>query len=174
MQDIAAESEFAVGTLYNFFSSKEQLFAELSNDCAEKIHQLLAPIFETEENDELKIRTFIKLHSKLVEDNIEFIKLYVSQQGQLTVSHNSGYERADNIKILLRKKLQDVIESGIRNKIFRNVDALITSLSIVATTQSLIFEYSEDFSRAKMEQGLAKLEHLFVDGLLLAENKRNG
>ncbi|MFA5293231.1 MAG: TetR/AcrR family transcriptional regulator [Phycisphaerae bacterium] len=174
MQDIAAQAEFGVGTLYNFFQSKEQLFAELSNDCAEKIYQILWPFLDAEGREDVKVRTFIKLHGKLVEENIEFIKLYVSERGHLTVSRNSGYEQADKVKILIREKLEDIINAGIQNKIFRDVDALIASLSIVAAIQSLVFEYSEDFTKAKMEQGLAKIEHLFVDSLLLTENRSNG
>src|SRR4030042_6131057 len=77
MQDIAAESEFAVGTLYNFFQSKEQLFTELLNDCAGKIYEILWPILQTQLPEDEKIRAFIKTHNKLVEENIEFIKFYV-------------------------------------------------------------------------------------------------
>src|SRR4030042_2790998 len=78
MQDIAAESEFAVGTLYNFFPSKEQLFSELLNDCAGKIYEMLWPILAGDEREDVKLRTFIRTHSQFVEANIEFIKLYVS------------------------------------------------------------------------------------------------
>jgi len=174
MQDIAAESEFAVGTLYKFFPSKEQLFAELSKDCAKKIYQILWPILQTEEREDVKVRNFIKLHGKLVEDNIEFIKLYVSERGKLAVSKSSGNEQADNVKIVLGKKLENVINVGIQNEILRDVDAEITSLSIMASIQSLVFEGLNEFTKEKMEQGLAKLEHLFVDGLLLSEKHNNG
>ena len=173
MQDIAAKSEFAVGTLYNFFQSKEQLFAELLNDCAEQIYQMLWPILTSSEPEDIRLRNFIRVHSQLVEDNIEFIKLYVAEHGDLTVSNGVENEHAYKIKTILRNKLEDIIRAGIEKRIFCKVDAGITSLSLMAAIQAMIFEFSNDFTKAKAEQSLAKIEHLFADSLLMPGNKSN-
>ncbi len=171
MQDIAAESEFAVGTLYNFFPSKEQLFAELLSDCAEKIYEMLWPILAGDEREDVKLRTFIRAHSRLVEENVDFIKLYVSEQGNLTAAHNIGNVRADEIKTTLRGKLEDIIKSGIEKKNFRSVDARTAAHSLAAALQSFILESSEDFEKRKIDEGLAKIEHLFIDTLLMPEKQ---
>jgi len=174
MQDIAAQAEFGVGTLYNFFQSKEQLFTELLNDCAERIYQMLWPILEGKEREDIKLRTFIRRHSRLAEENIEFIKLYVSEHGDLTVSGKCEDEQANEIKATLHRKLEDTIKSGISGKIFRSVDTRITALALAASLQSFILESSKDFIKAKVEEDLAKIEHLFIDGLLMPENRSNG
>jgi AcrR family transcriptional regulator len=174
MQDVAAESEFAVGTLYNFFQSKEQLFAELLNDCAEKIYQLLWPILENKQQEDERIRTFIKAHGKLAEENIKFIKLYVSEYGNLTPVQRPPVKEAEEIKSVLYKKLEDTIKSGIDKKIFRPIDSEILALAMISTTQSFILESSKDFIKAQVEEGLAKIEQLFLDMLLLPENRHNG
>jgi AcrR family transcriptional regulator len=173
MQDIAARAEFAVGTLYNFFQSKEQLFTELLNDCAEKIYQLLSPILESEKPEDAKLRTFIRAHSNLAEDNIEFIKLYVSEYGNLTPAHGYIDEQAGKVKMTLYMQLEDVISSGIRKKIFRSADPKITAQALAAVLQSFILESSREFEKSKVEEGLAKIEHLFIDGLLIPENRSN-
>jgi TetR/AcrR family transcriptional regulator len=173
MQDIAAESEFAVGTLYNFFASKEQLFTELLNDCAEKIYQTLWPIFENKQQEDEKLRTFVRAYGKLAEDNIKFIKLYVSVYGTLTVVPKGATEKAENIKAVLQAKLEDIIESGIRKKILRSVDAKVATLAIVGAMQSFIFESSKDFEKAKVEEGLTKIEKFFIDALLMPGNSTN-
>jgi AcrR family transcriptional regulator len=173
MQDIAEESEFAVGTLYNFFPSKEQLFTELLNDCAEKIYEMLWPILAGDEREDIKLRTFIRTHSQFVEDNIEFIKLYVSEYGNLTPAHGYIDEQADKVKTTLYMQLEDTIASGIRKKIFRSADPKITAQALAAILQSFILESSKDFVKAKVEEDLAKIEHLFIDGLLIPENRSN-
>jgi len=174
MQDIAAESEFAVGTLYNFFQSKEQLFTELLNNCAEKIYQLLSPILESEKPEDAKLRTFIRAHSNLAEDNIEFIKLYVSEYGNLTPAHGYIDEQADKVKTTLYVQMEDVITSGIRKKIFRSVDPKITAQALAATLQSFVLESSRDFEKSKVDEGLVKIEQLFIDTLLMPETNSNG
>jgi TetR/AcrR family transcriptional regulator len=174
MQDVAAESEFAVGTLYNFFQSKEQLFTELLNDCAEKIYQILWPILQTQLPENEKIRAFIKAHIKLIEDNIEFIKFYVSEYGTLTTVPIVATEKAEKTKTELYVKLEETIKSGIRKNIFRCVDAKIATMSLSSTLQSFILESSKKFVKAEIKDGLAKIEHLFLDTLLLRENHNNG
>ncbi len=173
MQDVAAESEFAVGTLYNFFQSKEQLFSELLDDCAEKIHQTISPIFQSGLPEDKKIRAFIKIHNKLAEDNIEFIKLYVSEYGTLTIVPRTATEKAEQTKTGLYSKIEETIKSGIERNIFRPVDAKITTMSLSSTLQSFIFESSKNFVKAEVEEGLAKIEHLFLDALLLPEKHHN-
>jgi AcrR family transcriptional regulator len=174
MQDVAAESEFAVGTLYNFFQSKEQLFTELLNDCAGKIYEILWPILQTQLPENEKIRAFIKAHIKLIEDNIEFIKFYVSEYGTLTTVPIVATEKAEKTKTELYAKLEETIKSGIRKNIFRCVDAKIATMSLSSTLQSFILESSKNFVKAEIEDGLAKIEHLFLDTLLLRENHYNG
>ena len=173
MQDIAAKSEFAVGTLYNFFQSKEQLFTELLNNCAEKIYQTISPIFQSGSPEDEKIRTYIRAHGKLVEDNIKFIKLYVSEYGTLTTVPKAATEKAEKIKAKLYAEIEETIKSGIRKNILRSVDAVTAAQSLSSTLQSFIFESSMDFEKAKIEEGLKKIEELFLDALLMPEKHDN-
>jgi AcrR family transcriptional regulator len=172
MQDIAAESQFAVGTLYNFFTSKEQLFTELVNNCAEKIYQTLWPILENKQQEDEKLRSFVRAYNKLAEDNIEFIRLYISEYGTLTLvlPHN---DQAEKIKDIVDEKIEDIIKSGIRKKIFRPVDPQIVMLALLSTIRSFIFESSTDFDKEKVEEGLKKIEQMFLDMLLIPENRNN-
>jgi AcrR family transcriptional regulator len=173
MQDIAAKSEFAVGTLYNFFPSKEQLFTELLNDCAEKVYQALFPVLQSKLPEDEKIRTYIRAHSKLAEDNIKFIELYVSEYGTLTTIPRTAMEKAEKIKAELLTELENTIKAGIRKNILRCIDARITTQSLSATLQSFIFESSKDFEKTKVEKGLAEIEKLFLDVLLMPEKHNN-
>jgi AcrR family transcriptional regulator len=172
MQDVAVESEFAVGTLYNFFQSKEQLFIELLKDCAEKIYQVLWPILDSNQQEDRTLRDFIKVHSKLAEDNIKFIKLYVSEYCTLTGIAKISVPRAEEIKLTLFTKLEEIIARGIDRKIFRNVDSEIVAKALTSTLESFILESSKNFLREKIEEGLTKIEQLFLDFLLKPEDNQ--
>jgi len=52
MQQVAEKAGFAVGTLYNFFSGKEELFAALMRLCAERVAEVVLPILDQEGLDE--------------------------------------------------------------------------------------------------------------------------
>jgi AcrR family transcriptional regulator len=166
MQDIAARSEYAVGTLYNFFQSKEQLFGDLQNECAEKILNVLGSILDTDEPEEQKIRKFIISHSELAEENMKFIKLYVSTYGTLTPTQTPSCGKGDEVKKILANKFTNVINSGIAKKIFKPVDSEIYVLSLFSSLQAYVFESSKNYDKVKVRNGIAKLESLFLDFLI--------
>ncbi|MCE5341881.1 MAG: TetR/AcrR family transcriptional regulator [Planctomycetaceae bacterium] len=166
MQDIAVRSEYAVGTLYNFFQSKEQLFDELRNDCVERILQSLMPILESDTPENEKIHVYIVSHIDLMEENLKFIRLYVAQHGTLTPSNNEKEGKAYEVKTVLRNKLVEVINAGIAKKFFKPVDTNIYVLSLEASLQTYIMESSVNYNKANVQDGLAKIENLFC-GMLI-------
>ncbi len=163
MHDIASKSEFAVGTLYNFFESKEHLFAALLDECGEKILKEIMPILESDRREDERLREFIRMHSQLLEDNIEVIKLYFSEYGVLSPRDSNS---AENLRLIISEKLEDIIGSGIRKKIFRSVEPEVAMDALRSTLQSLAFKYSTNFDKMKLQKNLAEVERLFIDGLL--------
>ena len=60
MQEIAAKAEFATGTLYKFFTSKEALFDELTHNCGQRIVGDLTVILDGPGDEVDRLRTFIR------------------------------------------------------------------------------------------------------------------
>jgi len=168
MQDIASESEFGVGTLYNYFESKEQLFVELMRGGIEKIGQLLIPILDSNQEEEKKLSEFICAHVDMTESNVEYIKLYISQYGTNTAV-NPILKDISNLKTTVAAKLEGVIKAGIKKQIFRRVHPEIVALSLRATLEAFDLESSEHFEKAKVKEGLSKIESFFLSSLLKKE-----
>jgi len=168
MQDIANESEFGVGTLYNFFESKEQLFLELMKAGIEKIGQLLIPILDSNQQEQEKLSEFIRVHVDMIEGNVEFIKLYISQYGMST-SVNPMLKDISNLKTTVAAKLENLIKAGIQKQIFRRVHPEIVALSLRATLEAFDLESSEHFDKAKVKDGVSKIERFFLSALLRKE-----
>ena len=60
MQEIAEESEFGVGTLYNFFESKDALFEELMTSTAEHVKREFTEILEGPGTEKDRLVKFIR------------------------------------------------------------------------------------------------------------------
>lgn len=168
MQEIASKSEFGVGTLYNLFESKEQLFVELMKSGLEKIGQLLLPILDSDQEEEEKLSEFIRVHVDMIEGNVEFIKLYISQYGMST-SVNPMLKDISNLKTTVAAKLESLIKAGIQKQIFRRVHPEIVALSLRATLEAFDLESSEHFDKAKVKDGVLKIEKFFLSALLRKE-----
>jgi len=172
MQDIANESEFGVGTLYHFFEGKEQLFLELMEAGIKKIGQLLIPILDSNQEEQKKLSEFIRVHVDMIEGNVEFIKLYISQYGMST-SVNPMLKDISSLKTTVAAKLESLIKAGIQKQIFRRVHPEIVALSLRATLEAFDLESSEHFDKAKVKDGVLKIEKFFMSALLKKETDNN-
>ena len=167
MQEIAEESEFSVGTLYNFFESKESLFAALMRSCANRVSDILMPILEEKTDERLKISNYIKAHKQIIEDHAPSIRLYLSQDvpSVLTVRPNVEPE-TDVVRDAIHQKLSDVFTLGIEKGIFRHVDPWIATLSLSATLESFVFAVIKSPGQISVEDGISRIEEVFFNGSL--------
>jgi len=165
MQEIAEESEFSVGTLYNFFKGKESLFAALMGSCARRVSEILMPILDSNQEEEKKLSEFIRAHVDIIESNVEFIKLYISQY-RMSTSANPMLKDISDLKTTVATKLESLIKAGIQKQAFRRVHPEIVTLSLRATLEAFGFESSEHFDKAKVQKGLLIIERFFMDTLL--------
>jgi len=171
MQQIAEASEFAVGTLYNFFDSKEMLFEELMSSNGERIIATLVAILDAPGTEVDRLTNFIRYSPVLLEEHAEFMKLYVSELGTRGAKLSKRPQKK-NFDDVLHTKLQQLLKAGIRKGIFRQVDPAVTTKAIFSTTETLAFEIAGRFDKNEAKDMFDKVEKLFVGGLLLSEGAR--
>jgi TetR/AcrR family transcriptional regulator len=166
MQEIASQAEFATGTLYNFFASKEALFEEMTLSWGDRIVSDLSAILDGPGDEVDRLRNLILQQPELQETHAEFIKVYVSEFG--TRGAKVSKERKENeFHAILDTKLTQLLEAGIARGIFRPVDAVVTAKALHSIMETLAFELASHFDKAKAKEAFAKVEHLFLEGLLL-------
>lgn len=170
MQQIAEASEFSVGTLYNFFDSKDALFDEMINTCGERIIGKLISVLDTPGTEVERLTNFIRYASTLLEEHAQFIKMYVSELGT-RAAKLSQKEQKKNFDVMLNSRLEQILEDGIRSGCFRRVDPAVTAIAINSTIETLAFELAGNFDKAVAMDTFTKVEQLFIGGLLLPEGK---
>jgi AcrR family transcriptional regulator len=167
MQEIAEESEFSVGTLYNFYESKESLFRALMKSCAQRISEIVMPILDGQADEREKISDFVKAHKQIIEDHALTIRMYLSQDipSALTVRPDVEPE-TDAVRDVIHQKLSTIFESGIRKGVFKNIDPRITVLSLSAMLESLVFAVIKNPGQGLAEDGILAIEEIFFKGSL--------
>jgi len=167
MQQVAEESEFAVGTLYKFFESKEALFAELIGSCARRISDILIPILDDSVDEKQKIVNYIEAHKQIIEDNAPSIRLYLSQNLPSALTLRPDVEpETDRVREVVQQKLSDIFKSGMHKGIFKSFDPSITALSLSAILESFVFSAIKSSVEISIEDGISKIEKLFFEGIL--------
>jgi len=145
VQEIAEESEFSVGTLYNFFESKELLFGALMKS----------------------VSNYVKAHKQIIEDHTPTIRLYMSQDIPSVLTVRPDVEpKTDAVRDEIHQKLLKIFKSGIRKGIFRDINPWITALSLSAILESFVFAVIKSPGQISVEDGLSRIEEMFFKGSL--------
>ena len=122
MHEIAEKSEFAIGTLYKFFSNKEDLYTALVTEQGEKFHAVMDKAIAQPGDEVEKLQNYVRAKNQMFHDNLSFVRLYLAESRGVSFNLKAGLD------IEMRKKYYDtlsklaaVFESGIRNKRFKNI-----------------------------------------------------
>lgn len=122
MQQIAEKAEFAIGTLYKFFNSKEDLYQALILEKHLKFHEALTKAVAEEDDEIEKLRKYVQAKGEVFRANVSMIRIYFAetQGARYNVMANSSAE----IRHRRRQFMEDlaaIFESGMKKKRFKRI-----------------------------------------------------
>ena len=122
MQEIAENAEFAIGTLYKFFRSKEDLYRALVLEQTDVFHSGIESAFASSDDEIEQLRNYLKFKGDAFRANIAMIRIYFSEiQGSChNVLAGLDQEMLSKHEETLRK-LAAIFEKGMRRGRFHNV-----------------------------------------------------
>ena len=144
MHEIAEKSEFAVGTLYKFFSNKEDLYKALMLEASNVFHSSLMAALATSGNELEKIRACVEAKIKVFLDNLDYVRLYLAETRGSSLNIKAGLD--SDIKIRYEEflqKLATVFESGIKKRVFKKFDPYLLAVALDGILNSLLFQHIE-------------------------------
>lgn len=160
MRDIAAELGMAVGNLYYYFRDKEELLAFVQEDALAGLLELAALVRRTEVPADAQLARLIEEHVVLLNEGTpgSLAHLEVEALGepwrQEVMERRDRYERA----------FREIIEEGIAEGVFRQVDPKVTTLAILGTVNWTVKWFRPDGGKTAREIGNECAE-LLVRGL---------
>lgn len=172
MQEIAAAAEFATGTLYNFFQSKEELFFELLLATVEEHLATVLPVLEAPGDEREKLSLFIRLHSRIVREQGAALRLFLLEgQGRYLPGPRVEAKKKEIDERVIRP-LSNVIAAGIQKGFFNEIDPLIAAKCLAAALESLTRVAIASSHAGDLDTDLKKAEAVFFSGFLKSSGER--
>ncbi|MBW2596167.1 MAG: TetR/AcrR family transcriptional regulator [Deltaproteobacteria bacterium] len=140
MHEIATTSEFAVGTLYKFFSNKEALYRALIIDSSQVFHSSLMASLTTSGNELEKIRACVEAKIKVFMENLDYVRLYLAETRGASFNIKASLDA--DIKLMLEEfleKLASVFESGIKKGLFKAFDPYLLAVALDGLSNAFLF-----------------------------------
>ena len=167
MHEIARKAEFAIGTLYNFFRNKEELYKELVTDMANEYHRVLTEALAGKGDTLTVIRSYISAKSDFFADRITLLRLYFAETRGASFNIAAGLDR-DILKLYneLVERLAAVMEVGIKRNVLRRMDPYYMAISLEGLTNAFLFCWLENPERHSYEENIPMITELFLKGSL--------
>jgi AcrR family transcriptional regulator len=164
MADIAAASEFAIGTLYQLFPSKEAILRSLLEDQIDGLIRQLSETAAATGDPRAQIERIVMTHLRFFHDNPDFLRLTLTPWtgSDFTVRRDLG-ARIDRKHREYLALLVPVFERGMRDGVFTRRPAARVAVALTGMINSLIRRWLRERNLDLIAEGEAMLD-LFFDG----------
>jgi TetR/AcrR family transcriptional regulator len=167
MHEIAGEAEFGIGTLYKFFTNKEDLYKALIMEVAKTWHRVLMQALEQESSPLRAIKKYIAVRRKLFSENLPIMRLYFAETRGASFNIRAGLDQ-DLLRLYDEgiEKLASIFEKGIKDHVFRHLDPYQMALALDGTINALLFRIMNDPARFRDGDNLSTAADIFFRGVL--------
>jgi TetR/AcrR family transcriptional regulator len=168
MHEVAGKAEFAIGTLYKFFQSKEDLYKALVLEQCAKIHDAIVRAIDEPADEVEKLRNYVRTKNAMFQEHQAFIRLYLAESRGISYIIKAGLDAEvregyyDQLK-----KLSAIFESGIHTKRFKPIaPPYHLAVSLDSTVNSFYLLWLDAPERHPFPEDPDTILNIFFNGLI--------
>ncbi len=122
MQEIAAKSEFAIGTLYKFFQNKEDLYKTIVLERCDDFEDAFRRAMEQSDDEVEKLRHYVRFRGERFRSNLPIVRLFLAESRGISFNLKADVDNEVRKRYFdILKRLAAVFASGIDNKRFKKI-----------------------------------------------------
>ena len=167
MAEIAGAAQFAMGTVYRIFDSKEEIYISLMEAKVEELLRLLDEHITQAKTATEKIYAVIEVKLAFADRNRDFFRIYVSEWSGFEWTVKSAFgDRIWTLYLAQITLVADLVREGIRKGEFQRLDPEATSLAFHGMLNSTMYAWILQSSPTESLESKGKLlGSLFLNGL---------
>ena len=170
MADIAVAAGIGKGTIYEYFRSKEDIFAEAYNHIFMETENGIAEILESSIQPEEKLRGLMSVTFKklLVEDDGAFAGIMMAFWSEGVRNKNERIMEIIDLKKVyseFRILISGILKEGISTGQFRNIDPHVTASVIIGALDGILLQYIMDKDVFSPEEAIDVLLDSYLNGI---------
>ncbi len=160
MDDIASEAGVGKGTLYNFFSSKEELYFSIIRTRMEHLLSLLEQAYDNRNDALQNLRSFIIHLHKFMSKHPYFYLIWKKEEH--TLDRNSNRD-ISGLQKRIHRLIKRIVSQGIREGVFREkINEELVTHFILGMVDSLKKNRSTIYEK---EEAIEVLLHILIQGI---------
>ena len=168
VSEIAEKAEFATGTLYNFFESKEDLFREVVRKHLKSAQECLEHALDSDDDELSGLKAFIRAKGTFVQDHLNFVRLYMHDLRR--PAFLSVQKEVMPVIGTIHARLEALFRKGIKRGIFKNHDPYILSVSFDGLSSVFIFQMIHFPDKFNYFEHIDTMMEMFFGNILIKDS----
>jgi len=168
MAEIAQKAEFAIGTLYNFFKNKEDLYKALMLKLADTFHRELTRAIEKPGGATEKLRNYVRAKGEIFRANAAIIRLYLAETRGASFNIMAGLDSEIRERHSgFMKDLASVFEKGMKSKQLKKIsDPYHLAIALDSMINAFLFLWLEAPDRQPYPEDPDTIVNILFKGLV--------
>lgn len=173
MEDIAREAEYATGTIYRYFASKEALFHQLLLDKGRRFFAGVLAVLDEPASPRDRLMALIRGKVEFFFANREFMGIYFGNvAGSGTTFRVQPPEEIQSLHEAYLERLREVFREGMAAGQFRELDVEMVQTVVTGLTTELLHRSLEEDFKATADEVVAFVEAFLRGGLIRKRGSR--
>jgi len=167
MQEIAEEAGIGKGTIYEYFRSKEELFSAVFRYWTDRFKKEISQRLEGITNPRERIAACIDATLAVYHQSEELLELFfgLAAEGLLRENELPIKQEMEWMYREFRHLFAGLIEEGIRQGMFRPVDAPYIAALFIGMMDGLLLQYVVSGKRFDLERAVEQMKELVYRSL---------
>ncbi|MFH1688801.1 MAG: TetR/AcrR family transcriptional regulator [Candidatus Eisenbacteria bacterium] len=165
--EIAESAGVAAGTIYIYFSSKEELLVAVFEEFLGTHMERLREGVEREKTPKGKLIRLLTLGLELMQDNPDSARIFLSQLRQSTKMITTVAKRSSRA---YKDIIESVLSEGVRTGLCRDVNVPVTASMLFGAFQSTVLDWVADECSYALTDISEELTDFIVNGVCCKES----
>ena len=166
MAEIADSSGFAIGTLYQYFEGKENLYTVMVGEKLDRMYKEIRDAVNGVDNTRDKIETLVRSPFRFVENNVDFCNLFIRGEGA-TLTKGEMVLREKIIAEYLNHigYVEYIMRWGIQTKTLKNMEPRMMAYVLLGIIRSFIYNWMLDHKNTLLSDKVDCVLDIFLRGV---------
>jgi TetR/AcrR family fatty acid metabolism transcriptional regulator len=162
MEEIAQEADVGKGTVYEYFSSKQQLFIEMFQVGKDYYLDALNRVVENEPVFYNKLKNVAYLHLNFFNEHKDIARIFMQEFLQLGVEMHQAVFQLEEHEI---KLLEELFQQGVREGYFRPVDTRVAAHAFYGSVNAMSVPMLFFGEKPDLEKLSGEIVDIFLQGI---------
>jgi TetR/AcrR family fatty acid metabolism transcriptional regulator len=158
---IAKEAGVAVGTLYNYFSSKEDILNHIYDVEYQKRYRLYQEIKNRQIDPLAKIKELLFFHFQEIQKEPDIVKIVLAEKINAGRHKLISFEKFAKLPVII----SEIINEGIAKGYLKKCDSRIISIMMFGFIEAIMTEFLVTQNKEILEKALEEICYLLEEGL---------